>query len=101
MTRVELQRLLEAKIGSRNVYFQPPESKKMSYPAVVYELDSISTNHANNFPYLLFPRYKLMLIDEDPDSELLEPLLRIPTCRLERHYNADGLNHYVMYIYTK
>ena len=36
-TRLELQSVLEQTLGSRNVYFQPPASVKMKYPAIVYE----------------------------------------------------------------
>jgi len=31
-TRLELQNLLENILGSRNVYFQPPENLKLNYP---------------------------------------------------------------------
>ena len=36
-TRYELHEFLCEILGSRNVYFQPPESVKMKYPAIVYE----------------------------------------------------------------
>ena len=35
--RKALQADLEQLIGSRNVYYQPPENVKMNYPAIVYE----------------------------------------------------------------
>ena len=35
-TREELHELLVSVLGSRNVYFQPPESIRMQYPAIVY-----------------------------------------------------------------
>ena len=37
--RLDLQALLEDLLGSRNVYYQPPESDKMNYPAIVYALE--------------------------------------------------------------
>ena len=40
-TRIELQLKLEEILGSRHVYFQPPASIKMTYPAIVYELDFV------------------------------------------------------------
>ena len=33
-------------------YFQPPESVKMSYPAIVYSLDDIDKTYANDGVYL-------------------------------------------------
>ena len=35
--RNDLQKLLVEVLGSKNVYFQPPESVKMKYPAIVYQ----------------------------------------------------------------
>lgn len=40
-SRLNLQTFLEEILESRNVYFQPPESVKMKYPAIVYALDDI------------------------------------------------------------
>ena len=50
-SRLELQTLLEEILGSRNVYFQPPESVKMNYPAIVYSLDDIENSFANDGVY--------------------------------------------------
>ena len=43
-------------LGTRNAYFQPPESVKMNYPAIVYGLDSIENTYANDGVYLSIPR---------------------------------------------
>ena len=40
-SRLDLQTFLEELLESKNVYFQPPESVKMKYPAIVYALDDI------------------------------------------------------------
>ena len=37
-TRQELQTKLEDILGGRHVYFQPPESTKMEYPAIVFSM---------------------------------------------------------------
>ena len=34
-------------------YFQPPESIKMNYPAIVYSLDDVDKTYANDGVYLL------------------------------------------------
>ena len=44
--RLDLQALLEDLLGSRNVYYQPPESVKMNYPAIVYALEDIENTFA-------------------------------------------------------
>lgn len=98
-SRIELQTRLEEILASRNVYYQPPESIKLKYPCIVYELSDIDTLKANNNAYLENRSYQLMLIDRDPDSDFVEPILHMPTCRFDRSYAANGLNHFVFTIY--
>jgi hypothetical protein len=38
-------------LDSRNVYFQPPASVKMKYPAIVYGLEDIQNRFANDGVY--------------------------------------------------
>lgn len=91
--RLELQQKLEDILGNENVYFQPPESMKIDYPAIVYERVEILTPHASNKPYLLGCTYRITLIDKNPISGLLEKLSLIPAIKHTRHYVADQLNH--------
>ena len=86
-------------LGNRNVYFQPPSSVKMQYPAIVYSRKDIETAFANNGVYKQAPSYEAILIDRNPDSEFVEKLLLLSHCRYERHYEADNLNHDVFTIY--
>ena len=46
--RTELQTLLEEILGSKNVYFQPPDTVSMKYPAIVYSLNRIDKKAAND-----------------------------------------------------
>ena len=94
-TREDLQTFLEEVADSKNVYFQPPPSLKMQYPAIVYSLNNIRNNSANNGIYLQMNQYSVTDIDEDPDSELAKKVSRIPTCVFDRHFTADNLNHFV------
>lgn len=97
--RLELQRLFENILGSRNVYFQPPEDIKMRYPAIVYSIDDIEHKHANNKPYIRSPNYMATLIDFDPDSEFVEKLDSLPMCSFDRSYTSDNLHHWVYNIF--
>jgi hypothetical protein len=92
-SRLELQTLLEEILGSRNVYFQPPESVKMKYPAIVYSLKDIDNTFANDRVYLSKRKYLITVIDEDPDSKIVEKVSQLPTCRFNRHFESDNLNH--------
>lgn len=98
-SRLELQSLLEAILGSRNVYFTPPASIKMSYPAIVYELENIENGHADGGPYIQNFRYAVTVIDKNPDSEFISKISKLPTCSYERSFKSDNLNHTVFSLY--
>ena len=55
-TRLELHEQLCKILDTRYAYFQPPETVKMKYPAIVYELDDIRNEFADdgvNWHYFL------------------------------------------------
>ena len=95
MSRLELQKYLEELLGSRQVYFQPPASIQMKYPAIVYSLSNMNKIPANNGSYLLDKTYELILIDKNPDRAFLDKLIQSPFCRFSRSYTSDNLNHFV------
>jgi hypothetical protein len=98
-SRLELQSILESILGSRNVYFQPPSTIKMRYPAIVFSLSNIDVKHADDTRYLNHKRYELTYIDSDPDNENVEKILTLPLCSFDRFYTSNNLNHYVFTIY--
>ena len=97
--RLDLQAIFEEILGSRNVYFQPPSSVKMNYPAIRFSLKKLDTRHANNQAYLRLPCYEVTLIDKNPDSEFVAKILQLPYCQFDRPYTADNLNHFVFTLY--
>lgn len=97
-SRLELHTILEETLGSTNVYYQPPETIVMEYPAIVYSRDAIKGTYANNDVYTLAVGYEVIVIDEDPDSTIIERVATLPTCRFVRNYTADNLNHDVFII---
>lgn len=98
-TREELQEFLEEFLGSRNVYFQPPPSIKMNYPAIVYSLSEIQNRPANNSVYSQQIAYQITIIDDDPDSDISNRFSYLPLCRFNRFYTSDNLNHFVYTLY--
>lgn len=97
--RLTLQTLLEELIGSKNVYYRPPENTKMQYPCIRYNRDNIVGEHADNVMYRKTNRYLLIVIDKNPDNPVIEKLLELPMCQFDRHYETDNLNHDVLVIY--
>lgn len=98
-SRLTLQTMLEEIIGTREVYFQPPSSIRMTYPAIVYSRKVIDNVHANNVIYGLRKAYEVTLIETNPDSEFVDKISELPYCGWDRHYTSDNLNHDVFTIY--
>lgn len=97
--RLKLHETLCEVLGTRNVYFQPPESVKMNYPAIVYSLRRIEKRSANNHAYIQSDSYDVTVIDKDPDSGIINDILQLPMCSLDRHFKSDNLNHYAFTLY--
>lgn len=99
-SRLKLHEELCELLGSRNVYFQPPESVKMMYDAIRYELSDKDIKRANNRVYRKTDEYSGVVITRDPDTTLPDAILEhFEMCSLGRPYVADNLNHYPFTLY--
>lgn len=99
-SRLELHEELCEVLESRNVYFQPPASKKMQYDAIRYELGGKDVKRANNKIYQTMNKYEGIVITRDPDTTIPDKLLaRFEMCSIGRPYPADNLNHYPFTLY--
>ena len=97
--RLELNALLEKILGSTNVYYQPPESIKIKYPAIIYNKQKPDVRSANNADYLKTRSYELIYISNTPDDSVIDNLERLPMCEWIRHYVADNLHHDILNIF--
>ena len=98
--RIELQEKLEALLGNRHVYFQPPESLKLVYPCIIYRRDTGNTRYANDMPYNFNNRYSITYITKDPDDPFVETLAyAFSKIEHDRFYISDNLNHDVFTLY--
>lgn len=88
--RLKLSKILHDVLGSDNVYFQPPPSKKMTFPCIVYERVRINTRFADNNPYQLNNVYQVTYIDTNPDSDVPDKLARLHMSVFERFYVNDN-----------
>lgn len=99
-SRIDLHNELCTLLGSRNVYFQPPETIKMSYPCIVYSRDDVATEHADDRIYKHRNRYEITVIDSDPDSKTPDMImLHFMMCRFDRSFVTDNLNHTTLILY--
>lgn len=96
--RLELQTLLETILGSRNVYYQPPSSIQMKYPAIVYSRSDIKSVMADDMVYITENAYDITVIDKNPDSNVVAQIAKLSRCRYDRHFVSDNLNHDVFTI---
>lgn len=99
MDQLQIQSLLEEILGSGNVYFQPPPTVAMQYPAIVYKRDISNTQFADNIPYRRTKRYMVTVIDKDPNTPIFDKVADLPMCTHSRSYSAKQLHHDVFDIY--
>lgn len=81
------------------MFFQPPNNTAMQYPCIVYAIDRMSTDFADNNPYRLLDRYQVTVIDRNPDTLIRKKVAALPMTLFNRFYVVDNLNHYVFNLY--
>lgn len=97
--RLDLHSLLQELLESENVYYKPPETIKMQYPAIKYSKKNIDSKSANDSKYLMNDCYELIVISRTPDHPVIRRLLALRYCSYNRPYIADNLYHDVLTIY--
>lgn len=97
--RLELSTMLRDLLGSDNVYYNPPESKKMEYDAIRYSKKNIRSRFANDAAYFLLNCYEIIVISRKADPEVVDKLLKLPYCSFDRYYAANNLHHNVLTLY--
>lgn len=98
-SRTDLHKILVELLGSKNVYYDPPEDLKMQYPAIRYSKETINSTYANNGKYLNKTRYSIIVISKLPDNPVIEELMKLSYCSYDRHYVADNLHHDALTLY--
>lgn len=98
--RLDLQATFEEILGSRNVYFNPPETVKMKYDAIRYKLADKDIKRANNRLYVFTNKYDGVVITTDPDTTIPDIILsHFEMCSFGKPYIADSLYHYPFSLY--
>lgn len=99
-SRLNLHEELCTILGSRNVYYNPPESVKMNYPCFRYTKAKPNTKRADNKRYAIFDHYIVTIISKDPDNDFAELIAdHFDYVEYDSHYNSDNLSHDVVSIY--
>ena len=98
--RIELHEKLCDLIQNNHVYFQPPESVKLTYPCFIYRYGGYNVKHANNKNYIGRDYYEVIYFDKNPDNTMVHDFIDyFPLSRFGRHYTSDNINHYTFTLY--
>lgn len=97
--RQDLEAMFKEVLGNNNVYFAPPETKKLSYECIVYDRVSGDQTFANNTPYKTDRRYTVTVISKDPDTLTPDKLATKEKCTFDRSFCTDNLYHFVFTVY--
>lgn len=99
-SRLELHEALCSLLGSKNVYFQPPESVKIKYPCFIYNLDKGNARFADNKVYSYTNQYTITYVDSDPDNPMIKKMFaEFSMCTHDRRYTANNLYHDVFNLF--
>lgn len=89
-----LHRILFECGEDENVYFQPPETVKLKYPCIIYQLRTMTSDYADDVPYRSTIGYDVTYITRDPMSDVPVKLLSSPQFAFDRYYAFENLHHY-------
>ena len=92
-SRIDLHNLLVELLGSRNVYYQPPENLKLNYPCIVYTRIIDKNKKADNLKYLKDTCYRVTYIDTKVDSPIVDKIYDLNYCEYENHFVSNNLSH--------
>lgn len=97
--RLKLHEVFVNILGSENCYYCPPNGMQMEYPCIIYKPSLLGTNFADNIRYIKRNRYDITIVDRDPDSELPNKLLDLPTAYFETYFTSANLNYWQLTLY--
>lgn len=110
-SRLDLHEKLKDFIGNDNVYFEPPEGYKMSFPCIKYNLSGADVLRANDSIHRFMKRYSVTIITRDVDEGeewrpsaredgIIEGFLKtFEHSSFDRPFKSDNLMHFVFTLY--
>lgn len=98
--RLLLHDKLKELFGIDNVYYQPPNSTMIKYPCIIYKLNNVKVDYANNIIYKHLNNYDITFIYKKPADNIIDEMFKnFNMCSLSRVYVSDNLNHYAFSLY--
>ena len=96
--RQQLERILldsGQSAGNLHLYFEPPTSVSMKFPAIIYTKNRIENRNANNRVYKQDDEYLVTVVDKDPDSAINRAVSMLPKSRWERGFVSNNMHHFI------
>ncbi len=90
---------IEDGVTKYKTYFQPPETVRLQYPCIIYQVKTGDTEYADNDPYRFTKQYEIIVIDPNPDSVIPYHVAMLRTSRMDRAYTSNNLNHWTFNLY--
>ncbi len=83
-----------------NCSFQPGTNTTLKYPCIVYEINDVDIDKADNRPYITHDVYTITHIYKSPSSNLRNEMLNaFDFISYNRQFKTDGLYHDVYTLY--
>ncbi len=96
----ELRKIQEEVNGYHHTYFEPTESVRMKYDAVVYKRNDMNVRRADNKSYLIRDSYLLTVISRNPETFLPRAIQdHFERCAPGRFFVRDNLYHFPFTIF--
>lgn len=86
--------------AGQHVYYQPPDNTHVLTPCIMYQIADGDTKFADNIPFLHNIRYKITVVDDDPDTTISDRIARMQMCIRSNRFVTNGLYHDIFYKYV-
>ena len=96
----ELRAVQEEILGYQHTYFEPTESVRMKYDAVVYQRSDMNVRRASDRSYMIRDGYQVTVISRDPETLVPRAIQNhFERCSPGRFFVRDNLYHFPFTIY--
>lgn len=96
----ELREVQEEILGYHHTYFEPTESVRMKYDAIVYEKSAMNVQRASNRSYTIRDGYQVTVISRDPETKMPWAIQNhFERCAPGRPFVRDNLYHFPFTIF--
>jgi hypothetical protein len=100
--RLWLHNQLSAAFPDLKLIFRSPSNKVLEYPCIVYDVDDLDVNHANNEAFVVGTTFQLQVMSVYPGYSGIHDILRLfPKASFIRSYMYDDIVHDIFRVQVK